>query len=41
MTDGVKQKLHALWRSIEIWGKSPETIKGKTTTHQAPIIKME
>jgi hypothetical protein len=28
-------------RSMEIWGKTPKTIKGKTTRHQAPIVKTE
>jgi hypothetical protein len=30
-----------VWRSIAIWGKSIETIKGKTTSHQAPVVKVE
>jgi hypothetical protein len=29
------------WRSIDIWGKSLETIKDKTTSHQAPVVKSE
>jgi hypothetical protein len=30
-----------VWRSIAIWGKSGASIKGKTTTHKAPVVKFE
>jgi hypothetical protein len=28
-----------IWRSMDIWGKTHETIKGKTTSHKAPVVK--
>jgi hypothetical protein len=30
-----------VWRLVDIWRKSMEAIKGKTTNHQAPIVKSE
>ena len=30
-----------VWRAIYIWGKPMEAIKGKTTSHKAPTVKIE
>jgi hypothetical protein len=33
--------LSDVWRFIAIWGKSGASIKAKTTTHKAPVVKFE
>jgi hypothetical protein len=30
-----------VWRSIDIWGRTSQSIKGKTTSHQAPTVKIQ